>query len=63
MVQLTSVHDIGKIIALTLWTFVGKVMSLLFNMLSSFVETVNNIKQYLIKHARKNTLFIFFYKE
>ena len=42
-----------KIIALTLWTFVGKVMSLLFNMLSSFVETVNNIKQYLINHARK----------
>ena len=26
----------GKIIALTIWTFVGKVMSLLFNMLSSF---------------------------
>ena len=28
---------IGKTIALTLWTFVGKVMSLLFNMLSRFV--------------------------
>ena len=27
----------GKIIALTQWTFVGKVMSLLFNMLSRFV--------------------------
>ena len=27
----------GKTIALTVWTFVGKVMSLLFNMLSSFV--------------------------
>ena len=27
----------GKIIALTRWTFVGKVMSLLFNMLSSLV--------------------------
>ena len=27
----------GKAIALTIWTFVGKVMSLLFNMLSSFV--------------------------
>ena len=27
----------GKTIALTLWTFVGKVMSLLFNMLSMFV--------------------------
>ena len=29
----------GKSIALTIWTFVGKVMSLLFNMLSSFVIT------------------------
>ena len=27
----------GKIIALTIWTFVGKVISLLFNMLSRFV--------------------------
>ena len=31
---LTSVRDYWKIIALTRWTFVGKVMSLLFNMLS-----------------------------
>ena len=27
----------GKTIALTMWTFVGEVMSLLFNMLSRFV--------------------------
>ena len=27
----------GKTIALTVWTFVGKVMSLLYNMLSRFV--------------------------
>ena len=27
----------GKAIALTIWTFVGKVMSLFFNMLSRFV--------------------------
>ena len=27
----------GKTIALTIWTFVGKVMSLLYNMLSRFV--------------------------
>ena len=27
----------GKTIALTIWTFVGKVMSLLFNMLSRWV--------------------------
>ena len=29
----------GKAIALTTWTYVGKVMSLLFNMLSSLVIT------------------------
>ena len=29
----------GKTIALTTWTFVGKVMSLLFNMLSRLVTT------------------------
>ena len=29
----------GKTIALTRWTFVGKVMSLLFNMLSRFAIT------------------------
>ena len=34
---LTSIHDYGKTIALTRWTFVGKIMSLLFNMLSRFV--------------------------
>ena len=34
---LTSIHDYGKIIALTKWTFVGKVMSLLFNMVSRLV--------------------------
>ena len=33
---LTSIHDNGKTISLTRWTFVGKVMSLLFNTLSSF---------------------------
>ena len=33
----TSVLDTGKAIALAIWTFVGKVMSLLFNMLSRFV--------------------------
>ena len=34
---LTSRHDNWKTIALTRWTFVGNVMSLLFNMLSRFV--------------------------
>ena len=34
---LTSTHDYRKNIALTRWTFVGKVMSLLFKLLSRFV--------------------------
>jgi len=38
MVQLSHLYmTTGKIIALTTWTFVGKAMSLLFNMLSEFV--------------------------
>ena len=38
MVQLSYLHMItGKTIALTRWIFAGKVISLLFNMLSSFV--------------------------
>ena len=37
MVQLSHSYIIGKTIALTRWTFVNKVMSLLFNMLSRLV--------------------------
>ena len=38
IVQLSQPHmTTGKTIALTRWTFVGKVVSLLFNMLSRFV--------------------------
>ena len=38
MVQVSHLYMItGKTIALTRWTFVSKVMPLLFNMLSSFV--------------------------
>ena len=37
MVQLS--HDYWKTITLAIWTFVGKVMSLLFNMLSRLVIT------------------------
>ena len=38
MVQLSHPYKAtGKTIALTIWTFVGNVMSLLFNMLSRFV--------------------------
>ena len=36
---LISIHDHWKTIALARWTFVGKVMSLLFNMLSRLVIT------------------------
>ena len=36
---LTSIHDYWKTIALTTWTFAGKVVSLLFNMLSRLVIT------------------------
>ena len=36
---LTSMHDYWKTIALTRWTFVGKVTSLLFNTLSRLVIT------------------------
>ena len=40
----------GKTIALTRWTFVGKVMSLLFNMLSKLVITfLPRSKHLLIK--------------
>ena len=40
MVQLSHPYmTTGKTIALTRWTFVGKVMSLLFNMLSRLVKT------------------------
>ena len=40
MVQLSHLYmTTGKTITLTKWTFVGKVMSLLFNMLSRLVIT------------------------
>ena len=37
MVPLSHPYTTGKTIALTRWTFVSKVMSLLFNILSSLV--------------------------
>ena len=50
IVQLShSYMTIGKTIALTIWTFVGKVMSLLFNMLSRLVITfLPRSKRFLI---------------
>ena len=49
MAELTSMHDTGKTIALTIVTFVDKVMSLLFNMLSRLV---------IIFHPRSKGLLI-----
>ena len=41
MVQLSHLYVItGKAIPLTVWAFVGKVMSLLFNTLSSFLIAI-----------------------
>ena len=45
---LTSIHDYWKIIALTIWTFVGKVMSLLFNILSRFIIAFLPRRQHLL---------------
>ena len=48
MVQLTHPYTAtGKIIALTLWTFVGKVMSLLLNMWSRFVMVFSSMGEIL----------------
>ena len=38
----------GKITALTAWTFVGKVMSLLFNMLARLVRAFLLVSKYLL---------------
>ena len=53
MVQLSHpCMTIGKTIALTRWTFVGKVMSLLFNMLSRLVIAfLPRTKHLLISYA------------
>ena len=50
IVQLShpSIHDYEEAIALTRWTFVDKVMSLLFNMLSRLVITFFPRKKHLL---------------
>ena len=49
MVQISHPYTTtGKTIALTRWTFVGKVMSLLFNMLSRLVITFLPRSKYLL---------------
>ena len=49
MVHLSHPYiTIGKTIALTIWTFVSKVMSLLFNTLSSFVIAFHPRSKHLL---------------
>ena len=49
MAQLSHLYmTTGKTIALTMWTFVGKVMSLFFNMLSKLVITFLPRSKYLL---------------
>ena len=49
----------GKTIALTIWAFVGKVMSLLFNMLSRFVIAfLPRSKRFLILQWQSSTAVI-----
>ena len=49
----------GKTIALTRWTFVGKVMSLLFNMLSRLVIAfLLRCKRLLISHCRQTLYYL-----
>ena len=49
MVQLSYLHmTTGKDIAFTIWTFVGKLMSLLFNMLSRFVIAFLPMRKHLL---------------
>ena len=55
MVQLSHPYmTTGKTIALTRWTFVGKVMSLLFNMLSQFSSVAQScpMRPHELQHAR-----------
>ena len=60
MVQPSHPHmTTGKTIALTIWTFVGKVMSLLFNMLSRLVIVfLPRSKSLLISRLQSQTTVI-----
>ena len=49
MVQLSHLYmTSGKTIALTIWNFVGKVVSLFYNMLSRFVKAFLSRDKYLL---------------
>ena len=43
--NLTSTHNYWKTIVLPLWTFVGKAVSLIFNVLSRFCHSFSSNKQ------------------
>ena len=60
MFQLSHLYMItGKAITLTIWTFVGKVMSLLFHMLSNFViDFLSRVKCLLIWWLQSHTTVI-----
>ena len=61
IVQLSHPYmTIGKTVVMTRWTFVGKVMSLLFNMLSRLVITfLSRSKRLLISWLQSPTAVIF----
>ena len=56
MVQLSHPYiNTGNTIALTIWTLVGKMMSLLFNMLSRFVIVFLPRKKHLLISCLQST--------
>ena len=60
MVQLSHPYmTTGKTIALTIWTFAGKVMSLVFNMLSMFIAFLPRCKHLLISWLQSLSAVIF----
>ena len=65
LVQLSHPYmTTGKTIALTRWTFVGTVMSLLFNMLSSLPSIISSLKviQDCLVHFLPRLGFNYFFK-
>ena len=51
-----TIHTTGKTIAMTIWTFVSKVMSLLLNTLSRFSQSFLSKKQAIIFQLKKKKL-------
>ena len=62
LVQLTSIHDYWKTTAFTRWTIFGKVMCLLFNMLSRLVIAFfPRSKQLLISWLQSSSAVLLFH--